>query len=170
MDRPISNAPFGELYRRHRAKAVRVARRILKDPCESEDVVQDVFARLFSRPEAFDGRARYSTWLYRVTVNACINTLRARRRRSADTPPLEGCPDPEAEAIAAQSAARFLAAVRQIPGIQGEVLQLRDVRGLSYPEIAALLGVPEGTVKSALNRGRKKLARLLAPGDATSVL
>src|SRR3954463_12789490 len=90
--------PVSDLYRQHRTRALAIARRILGDADEAEDVVHDVFSRLCSGPMKFDGKAACSTWLSRVMVNSCINTLRARRRRAKLDHSPEGPLDPEVSA------------------------------------------------------------------------
>jgi RNA polymerase sigma-70 factor (ECF subfamily) len=153
--------PFAQLYRRHRSRALAVARRILGDADEAEDVVQEVFTRLCVAPIAFEGRAAYSTWLHRVMVNSSINTLRSKRRRARlrteVPPPLT----PEQLAIGSELAKLFESALEEMSERHQQVLWLREMRGLTYPEIAALLHIPEGTVKSALNRGRTQVHEIL---------
>src|SRR5688572_14948813 len=98
---------WAHLYRQHRARAVAVASRILRDADEAEDVVQDIFSRLCGEGARFDGRSRWSSWLHRVVVNRCINTLRSKRRRSAlRTDPLPA-PSPEEVASGAEVARHF---------------------------------------------------------------
>jgi RNA polymerase sigma-70 factor, ECF subfamily len=150
------------LYEMHRRRALAVVTRILGDSDEAEDVVQDVFARLFSKPFRFDGRAQSSTWLHRVLVNSSINRLRAQRRQNR----LEVLPhetsDPEQETLSAEQQALLLEAIGRLSEQHRLVVTLRDLRGYAYPDIARLLRIPEGTVKSALNRGRSKLSQLLS--------
>lgn len=162
MSRAAATPPtVTQLYRRHRGRALAVARRILGDTDEAEDVVQEVFIRLCLTPGGFDGRAAYSTWLYRVMVNSSINTLRSARRRARlrteGAPPLT----PEQAAIGSEMKQLFQRALAEVSERHQQVLWLREVRGLSYPEIAALLQIPEGTVKSALNRGRAQVQEIL---------
>lgn len=153
--------PISQLYRRYRAKALAIARRILGDADEAEDVVQEVFIRLCAGTGRFDGKASYSTWLYRVMVNSSINTLRARRRRErlsqVAAPPLT----PEEQVSGRELRRHFESALEEVSERHRQVLWLREVRGLSYPEIAGLLRIPEGTVKSALNRGRAQVQSIL---------
>ena len=153
--------PFEELYARHRARALAIARRILRDPAEAEDLVQEVFSRLWNGELPFQGRASCGTWLYRVMVNRSINGLRARRRRAR----LELCPlevvDPESAAAARERFRQVVGTLGQLSSQHRELLILRELHGLSYPEIALRLGIPEGTVKSALSRARERLEQLL---------
>ncbi len=151
-----------ELYRRHRSRALRIARRILKDPEDAEDVVQDVFIRLWRAPVRFDGKAAYTTWLFRVMVNSSINNLRSSRRRARLCSELSSSTDPEQAAIGRELHRLFKAALREVKAQYAEVVSLRELRGKSYLEISELLKIPEGTVKSALNRGRSQVQALLA--------
>jgi len=155
--------PFEELYARHRARALAIARRILGDPAEAEDLVQEVFSRLWNGELPFQGRASCGTWLYRVMVNRSINGLRARRRRAR----LELAPgepaDPESTAAARERYQQVMGTLGQMSSQHRDLLVLRELQGLSYPEIALRLGIPEGTVKSALSRARARLEQLLPP-------
>lgn len=149
--------PMTELYRLHRRRALAIARRILHDADEAEDVVQDVFARLLRAGVHFDGKAAYTTWLHRILVNSSINSLRAKKRRDRLESPLAAADDPEEAAVNQQRHQRFLEALEHLSEQHKLVVTLRDLRGYSYPEIARMLRIPEGTVKSALNRGRTRL-------------
>jgi len=157
----VAPPSVAQLYRRNRGRALAVARRILGDADEAEDVVQEVFIRLCLTPAVFDGRSTYATWLYRVMVNSSLNTLRSARRRARlrtdHLPPLT----PEQCALGEELKRLFQEALAELSEQHQQVLWLREVRGLSYPEIAALLNIPEGTVKSALNRGREKVHAVL---------
>lgn len=159
--------PMTELYAQHRRRALAIARRILRDSDEAEDVVQEVFTRLFSQNVRFDGKAAYTTWLHRILVNSSINCLRARKRRGRLESPLGTPADPEETAVGNERHAMLLEGLEHLSEQHRLVVTLRDLRGYSYPEIARLLGLPEGTVKSALNRGRTRLmARMAEAADA----
>ncbi len=153
------------LYRRHRARALSIARRILRDPDDAEDVVQDVFIRLYLQPVKFDGKAAYTTWLFRVMVNSSINSLRSKRRRARLRSEGDAPLSPEQAAIGRELQQKFEEALAKVTEQHQQVLWLREIRGKSYPEIAELLHIPEGTVKSALNRGRSRVQALLAQED-----
>ena len=162
----VSLPPFAELYRQYRTRALAIARRIVGDADDAEDVVQDVFARLAQRPSGFDGRSSCSTWLHRVMVNSSINWLRARKRRERLQHEPEAPVSPESRAEGTEMQRHFEEALQKVSEQQPQVLWLREMRGYSYPEIAAMLRIPEGTVKSALHRGRQRaLAELEERGQ-----
>jgi RNA polymerase sigma-70 factor, ECF subfamily len=151
-----------ELYQQHRRRALAIARRILRDADEAEDVVQEVFTRLFSQNVRFDGKAAYTTWLHRILVNSSINSLRAKKRRNRLESPVTAAVDPEEVAVGNERHAMFLEGLEHLSEQHRLVVTLRDLRGYSYPEIARMLRLPEGTVKSALNRGRTRLMAHMA--------
>lgn len=153
--------PLSELYRRHRARALAIARRVTGDAHEAEDVVQEVFLRLYLRSAHCDGRASYSTWLHRVMLNSSLNSLRSSKRRGSLELLPTAASNPEELAIRAQIRELFASSLAALSEQHRHVLWLRDVRGLGYPAIAALLGIPEGTVKSALHRARARMAEQL---------
>ena len=153
--------PLTQLYTEHRPRALAIARRIVGDTDDAEDVVQDVFARLARMAPGFGGRAAWSTWLHRVMVNSSINWLRARKRRERLSHEPQEPLSPETQAVGLELERHFGQALEEINEQQRQVLYLREVRGLSYPEIARLLRIPEGTVKSTLHRARQRTLSLL---------
>jgi RNA polymerase sigma-70 factor, ECF subfamily len=150
-----------DLYARHRARALAIARRIVGDSDDAEDVVQDVFLRLSRQPPGLDGRATWTTWLHRVMVNSSINWLRARKRREKLAHAPEETVSPEAHAVGRQMQRHFHEALEEVNPQQRQVLYLREVRGLGAGDIARLLRIPEGTVKSTLHRGRQRALDVL---------
>lgn len=171
MDSAAAELPsLSHLYRQHRQRALAIARRILGDGDEAEDVVQEVFSKLCLAGSRFDGRAAYSTWLHRVMVNTSINSLRSRKRR-ASLRSWPGQPlDPEEATLGEERKRLLVEAMGGLSEQHQRVLVLRELRGLSYPEIAQLLQIPEGTVKSALNRGRSRLLERLHPSTKSLFL
>lgn len=153
-------------YERHGERVQRLCRRLLGRPADAEDAAQDVFLKLLERAGAFDGRARFSTWLHRLTVNTCLHRLERERLRLVRPLPEPDQAPADAGAAPEESLARTetrLALERLLARLSGEhraVLVLRELEGLSYREIAAALEVPEGTVMSRLARARAELVRL----------
>jgi len=163
-------------------------------PSQADDLTQEVFLRVVERASAFKHEARFTTWLYAIARNLCVDTLRKMARRqhpSLDDPGPTGTPlgeqigDPHPSAIGERAAAsgemgeRIQAALLLLPEEQREVFLLREVAELPFQEIAAVTGVPENTVKSrmryALERLRESLAdysenrdKKLALDDATT--
>jgi RNA polymerase sigma-70 factor (ECF subfamily) len=138
---------------------------------EAEDLAQDIFLRLFKSLKTFDRRANFSTWLISVSRNLCIDHYRSMRREHelvaheidvvALAPP-SAIDSPHAMLERRDRVALLRAALDKLaPALRTAVI-LRDIQELSYQEIADRLGVPEGTVKSRINRGRTELARQIA--------
>jgi RNA polymerase sigma-70 factor (ECF subfamily) len=138
---------------------------------EAEDLTQDVFLKLFKSLKTFDRRANFSTWLISVSRNLCIDHYRSvRREREVVNPDVDvnvlprrsGAGNPQTLLERRDRVATLRAALQKLPPTLRKALVLRDIQELSYQEIAAKLGVPEGTVKSRINRGRTELARHIA--------
>jgi len=149
---------------------------------EAEDLTQEIFAKLFRAIGTYDRRARFETWLTRVSRNLCIDHYRRRRReeeRFTDEIDLDAIQldelvsQPDATLVQRDEVAMVRRALANLPPPYREAVALRDVHELSYEQIAERLQLPVGTVKSRINRGRKELAHLLrmlqehAPGSAT---
>lgn len=158
---------FEELVARHRDVVFRVAARIV-GPDEADDVTQDVFLRAFHRLRQFRGDAPFRAWLLRITHNAALNALERRR----DAPGLEteqvereheGAPvlTPSDALERSEQRARLGTKLAQLTPAHRAVLVLRDLEGLSYAEIADATGMPLGSVKARLHRGRAELIELL---------
>lgn len=153
-------AAFGTLVERHESRVYNVAYRMLGRAEDATDAMQDVFLTCWRKLEGFEGRSAFTTWLYRITVNACYDAL---RRRSREQPAEEELPEiAEPDATEASDAAidvhRGLAA---IPEEFRAVVILHDLQGQPYEDIAEALGAPVGTIKSRLHRGRIALGRVL---------
>ena len=152
------------VFERHKDRVFSVALGFLKgDHAAAEDVTQEVFVKVFRAAKTFRQDARLSTWLHRITVNACMDELRRRKRvlLFGDVPPgLEGQVGPdESEELDV----RLQAALDRMSPKLRMVVLLRHFNDLSYAEIAHALKVTSGTVASRLNRAHKFLARELAP-------
>ncbi|MFG0316902.1 MAG: RNA polymerase sigma factor [Planctomycetota bacterium JB042] len=146
---------------------------MLGHDADAEDAAQGAFLRIFAKAGTFDGRARFSTWVHRVTVRHALNVRRAlRAERGAATEALpEGdlpaAPGPAPFEVVAGEELRAAVArgMRSLPDDARVVLTLRETEGLSYREIAETLGVPVGTVMSRLARARARLLRLCLPAE-----
>ncbi|MFE7098969.1 RNA polymerase sigma factor SigM [Streptomyces erythrochromogenes] len=160
---------FGELVRRHRDRLWAVALRTLGDREEAADAVQDALVSAYRAAHTFRGDSAVTTWLHRITVNACLDRARkAASRRTAplnDTERLESLLEPhesaEAPAERQDLHRQLLAALRTLPDEQRAALVLVDMQGYPVAEAADILDVPTGTVKSRCARGRAKLLPLL---------
>lgn len=152
---------FGELFRRHRDRMWALALRTTGNPELASDCVQDAFIAAFRRAGSFRGEAAFTTWMHRIVVNACLDRL--RRERPTVELPEAGLTDPHDAHDAALTAMDVRAALARLPEDQRVALVLVDMHGMPVREAAALLQVPEGTVKSRCFRGRAALAPLLRP-------
>ena len=139
---------------------------IVRDRHEVEDVAQEVFLKVFTRITAFDGRSRFYTWLYRVAANTAKDHVKKRSRRPAvaleeDARIESPAHGPADSAERAEARRQVRAAIDELPVRYREVLALRELEGLSYNEIAAILRVSIGTVESRLHRARARLKQVL---------
>ena len=157
---------FGCLVRAYEKRVFALTRRLCADPSDAEEAAQDAFLAVWQGLPNFRGEASFSTWLYRLTVNACTDILRRRQRRSGLDEPLD-----QAEALPARDPSPQEAAERKelrsaIEAGLRTALILREIQQLSYEEIAAATGVELGTVKSRISRGRGLLRKFLTgPGN-----
>ena len=175
-------AAFSRLVALHEAMVVTLALRLLGEREEARDLAQDVFLQVYRTLGGFRGRSSLKTWIYRITVNQCRNRQRWWRRRRRDRalsleqlkPSLEAGladpaqPEPFERLERRETAARVQAALLRLSFDHRSILVLREVEDLSCQEIAATLGLPEGTVKSRLARARNGLRRLLVSGGDAS--
>ncbi|MFE7134445.1 RNA polymerase sigma factor SigM [Streptomyces sp. NPDC057638] len=161
---------FGELVRRHRDRLWAVALRTLGDREEAADAVQDALMSAFRAAHTFRGQSAVTTWLHRITVNACLDRARkAASRKTApvdDTERLEQLLEPHESAAAPAERQdvhrQLLAALAKLPVDQRAALVLVDMQGYPVAEAAEVLNVPTGTVKSRCARGRARLLPLLS--------
>lgn len=161
---------FGELVRRHRDRLWAVALRTLGDREEAADAVQDALISAYRRAHTFAGRSAVTTWLHRITVNACLDRARktASRRTSPvdDTDRLEQLLEPHESAAAPAERddlqRELVSALSELSPEQRAALVLVDMQGYPVSEAADALGVAVGTVKSRCARGRARLLPLLS--------
>ena len=160
---------FEPLVLEHQTNVYRLALRLMGNEADAADAAQDAFVKAYTSLSSFRGDSRFSVWLYRLTNNVCIDALRRRR----DTVPIENedgegevselpLPDerwsPEVLAERAEDVRSVRSAMAALSPEYREILTLREIGGLSYEELAETLRMEIGTVRSRLNRARKKLA------------
>jgi RNA polymerase sigma-70 factor (ECF subfamily) len=156
---------FAELARRHEDRVFALCYRMMGNRQDALDAAQEVFLQLLRKLDRYDSRSAFTTWLYRVASNVCYDLLRRRRRQpllapDPEPPPIE---DPRAgEGYTAVELRPELAkALAQLSEDFRAVVVLHDVEQLRYSDIAEVLEIPIGTVKSRLSRGRAELASML---------
>lgn len=165
------------IMQRHNRRLYRVARSVLNDEAEAEDVVQETYVRAFTHLDAFRGEAQLSTWLTRIALNEALGRLRRRRTtiglkdidsindqgeaRVIYLPSARQDSDPEAAAARAEVRRLLEQAVDQLPDLFRTVFVLRDIEEMSIEETAAHLGLRPETVKTRLHRARRLLRQSL---------
>jgi RNA polymerase sigma-70 factor (ECF subfamily) len=156
---------FAALVIKYRESVYRLARRMLGNHEDAADATQEVFLRAYRALGRFDGRSQVSTWLYRVTVNHCLDVRGRRARAAADT--VETLQDRlagravEEEVEDRQIGRRVALAVRTLPPRQKAMVVLRLYLDLPYAEIARIMGCSVGTVKATMFAALRRLRRLL---------
>ncbi len=156
---------FGQLVERFAPQARRVARAVLQDPHDADDAAQDAFLAALVKLDQYDPRRPFGPWLMRIVANAA--TDRRRRRTVRQVEPLApeltgGGPRPDREAEQSALGDRLRAALAELPERRRIAVVLFDVEGYSHAEIAQILGIPEGTVRSEVFHARRRLRELLA--------
>jgi len=168
---------FGELVSRYQGRLYNAAIRLADNPEDAADVVQDAFLNAYQSLHTFKGDAEFFTWLYRIAFNTAISLKRKKRAAvSLDAVRPEGGIDPDdpseyikpgAALERTEDEQQLQDAVRRLSHEHREVLVLKDIEGLRYEDIAEILGVPIGTIRSRLHRARLELRELLQPGEAS---
>ncbi len=157
---------YGELAARCYPAVVRVVYRMCGDTQLAEDAAQEAFIRAWTKLPAYQPKAPFSRWVYRIAINTALDVLRHKPQDSLDEDETAdqlagGSPDPETVYIEREQADRVQHAIRSLPDGARAVLVLREYGGLSYDEIAANLEIPAGTVMSRLNYARNRLREML---------
>jgi RNA polymerase sigma-70 factor (ECF subfamily) len=168
-------AAFDLLVQRHGRALLNFIYRYVGDWDRAEDLLQDTYLRLLESAASFRPDRRFTTWIYRVAANRCVDELRQLKHRQhvsldgpvedgerplAETLPDDG-PTPEEIAVARDTQRLVRKAIRGLPDEQRAALVLKEYQGLSYQEIAAVLGCPLGTVKSRLHHAMRNLRAAL---------
>ena len=164
-------AAFEEIYRAHSGKLFSLACRMVGNPADAEDLLQEIFLSAHRKLEGFRGESALGTWLYRMATNQCLDYLRSKAARNEQ---LTGALDDElglADGGSRKLAERTVAkmdlerAVAKLPEGARAAFVLHDVEGLEHREVAEVLGVAEGTSKSQVHKARLRLRTLLTRGE-----
>lgn len=158
---------FDEIVTRYERRVFAICLRYFGNPTDAEDAAQEAFVTLLRRAETFSGAAKFSTWMYRVTVNTCNDIARRRGRRpqaaADDIETLADALPPADDALANRELGMELEQALSVLDPQTrEAIVLHDVQGVPYADIAAAWGVAVGTVKSRIHRGHARLAAMLS--------
>ena len=159
---------FDELVRVHADAVYGHGLRFFGEPQAAEDVVQEVFIKVYRTLDTFQGDSAFSTWLFRVTRNVCLDMLRQGKRRPVPMDPLDlaagSTPDHSTRVV---DAAALEQAMQAVPQEDREALGAVTLFGLSYEEAAASIGIPVGTVKSRVFRARRTLISVMGMGGVS---
>ena len=161
-------AAFEELYRTHAGRLYSLLVRMAGSQVEAEDLLQDVFLHAYRKMASFRGDSTLGTWLYRLTVNHCLDVLRGRRtkmQRATDSLDDDASVEPAAAMPMVPTAVSRLdldRAIAKLPGGCRAAFVLHDVEGFEHHEVARMLGVSQGTSKSQVHKARMKLRALLS--------
>lgn len=170
---------YKTLVERYQRKVFSIALGMLKDREEARDVAQEAFIKVYRYLDHFKGDASFYTWLYRITVNVCIDVMRRKGTGSKEHVEFDETlahdvseanlgalgtrlgTNPQKSALRRELAEKIQAALEQVPEKHRAILLLREVEGMSYEDLARTLGVPKGTVMSRLFHARLKVQKVL---------
>ena len=157
------------MLRTHYDTVRAVCHRIIINKSDAEDATQMALVSIVRALPSFDGRSKFSTWIYRIATNAALDEVRRIKRRPLPTDKESVYDSPASDRTSAVDAQMDVsAALSQLPEEYRTAIVLRHVADLDYEEIAAIQGVPVGTVRSRLARGRTQLAEILGNQNASS--
>ena len=168
---------FELLVEKYQRKLARLVSHLVRDPGEVEDVTQEAFVKAYRALPSFRGDSAFYTWLYRIGINTAKNYLVAMGRRAptstgVDAEEAEGQENgellqdintPESLLLSKEIAGTVNAAIESLPDELRSAIQLRELEGMSYEEIAELMNCPIGTVRSRIFRAREAIAQRLRP-------
>lgn len=168
---------FGLLVEKYQRKLARLLSRFIRDPAEVEDVTQEAFIKAYRALPAFRGDSAFYTWLYRIGINTAKNYLMALGRRAPTSTEVEAeeaegfeegeqlrdINTPESVLLSSEIAATVNATIEQLPEELRKAIQMREIEGMSYEDIAQAMDCPIGTVRSRIFRAREAIAEKLRP-------
>lgn len=157
---------FNELMAAHERRMYAVAFRMCGAKEDAEDCTQEAMLRIYRAIAGFKAQSSFATWVYRITMNTCLDELRRRKNRpsasldgmlDAGWAPADGRDGPEQQAVRSEARRRLEHLILDLPEDMRAAVVLRDIQGLSYEDIARALDANVGTIKSRISRGREKL-------------
>ena len=171
IDEALGGKPeaFGQLVCRYQDRLFNSMVRVTGCPTEAEDVVQDAFVQAFTKLDRFKRESQFFTWLYRIAFNTSVSRHRRkkpsvsieRQREAIGADPVDTAPPVETALEREEQATQLESAIKQLPDDQRNILILRELEDQSYENIAEILNLPVGTVRSRLHRARKHLHDIL---------
>ncbi|HEX9396880.1 MAG TPA: RNA polymerase sigma factor RpoE [Burkholderiales bacterium] len=168
---------FGLLVQKYQRKLGRLLSRFIRDPAEVEDVAQEAFVKAYRALPAFRGDSAFYTWLYRIGINTAKNHLVALGRRAPTSTEVEAeeaegfdegeqlrdINTPESVLLSNEIARTVNATIEKLPEELRRAIQMRELEGMSYEDIAQAMGCPIGTVRSRIYRAREAISEQLRP-------
>ena len=161
---------FEDLIRAHEGRMYAVTLRMCGNRDDAQDCMQEAMLRIYRAMDSFRGQSSFGTWVYRITMNTCLDELRRKKVRQStsldamlDTgwAPTDENENPELHSLRGEQRRSIEKAISKLPDDMKAAVVLRDVQGFSYEEIARVLNANIGTIKSRISRGREKLRETL---------
>lgn len=168
-----SREAFNELFTQYQSQVINIAYGMLSDREDASDAAQEVFVRVYKSIESFKEQSSFTTWLYRITTNICSDILRKRQKNAnvtsinqvidekKDLDIKDEAPTPEENVELSEKLRVVREAISELREEYKVVITLCDMEGMSYDEIADILKIPSGTVKSRISRARNALKKKL---------
>ena len=162
---------FEELMQSHESRIYAIALRMMGNREDAQDCAQEAMVRIYRAMGSFKGQSALATWIYRITMNTCLDELRRRKARKVtsldslvDTgwSPTDTGDTPEEHGLRVEKQNALNQAIQSLPDDMRAAIILRNVKGYSYDEIASILDANVGTIKSRISRGREKLREILS--------
>ena len=162
---------FEQLLSAQEGRMYAVALRMCGNREDAQDCMQEAMIRIYRAISSFKGQSSFSTWVYRVTMNSCLDELRRRKARTATSldamvengfAPTDESDTPERHTLQAEQRRLLEKTIAELPEDMRAAIVLRDIQGCSYDEIAQVLETNVGTIKSRISRGRERLRGILS--------
>ena len=162
---------FNQLMEMHERRMYAVALRMCANREDAQDCLQEAMLRVYRAIGSFKGQSTFSTWLYRITMNTCLDELRRKKNKQSASldnlldqgwSPTDTAASPEKHALMTEMRGELARSIKELPEDMRAAVVLRDVQGFAYDEIAEMLETNVGTIKSRISRGREKLREILS--------